>query len=348
MINCKTDISIEPLQKNCELVLEEHLIEKPLVPAIDIHAHLGKMWLGENYEPQYDIAQAVEAAKGFGLSAMVNLDGDYDDQYDRMLRKTEGFEDFIYTFGSVDLKRIGRSGFEQYARKAILRQASLGMRGIKIWKPLGLSIKDASGQYVRVDDERLNVIWRTAAELKLPVLIHIADPVAFFKPIDARNERQEELRAHPDWSFYGEGRYTFEQLMEMQGNLLANNPETTFIVAHCGSYSENLAQVGKWLDGYSNMHIDIADRLNDLGRQPYTSRAFFERYQDRILLGTDLSPLDTGRYPIYYRFLETMDEYFDYSTASSPPQGDWKIYGIGLSANVLKKVYRENALKILG
>ena len=334
-------------QKKCELVLEEHLIEKPRIPAIDVHTHLGRMLLGEDYESRYDTAQIVAAARNCGLEAIVNLDGEYEGHFDRMIRKTEGFEEFIITFGSVDLTRFEQPDFDSYVCKTIDRQVSLGMRGMKFWKILGLSIKDSRGNYLRADDERLNVIWHKAAEHKLPVLIHIADPTAFFKPIDQYNERIEELREHPDWSFYGEGRYAFPQLMEMQENLLANNEKTTFIVAHCGSYSENLAQVGKWLDAYANMYVDFADRINDLGRQPYTSRAFFERYQDRILFGTDLSPLDIGRYQIYFRFLETFDEYFDYSTALTPPQGIWKIYGVGLEPGVLSKVYRENALKIL-
>lgn len=335
------------LEKQSELVLEAHLKPKPAVPVIDIHTHLGRMILGDDYASRYDTAELVAGLKDCGLEAIVNLDGEYGEYFDNMLRKIQGFEDFIITFGTLDLTRFEQPDFERYVRQTVERQVSLGMRGMKFWKILGLSIKDSRGKYLRVDEERLDVIWHTAAEYKLPILIHIADPTAFFKPIDKRNERLEELAAHPDWSFYNEGRYTFPELMEMQENLLARNAKTTFIVAHCGSYSENLAQVGQWLDTYANMYVDIAERINDLGRQPYTSRAFFEKYQDRILFGTDLNPLDIQRYPINYRFLETFDEYFDYSTAPTPPQGIWKICGIGLDSGVLAKVYRENALKIL-
>ena len=181
-------------KKYCELVLDDHLIEKPCVPAIDIHTHLGRMLLGDDYESRYDTAQIVAAAKDCGLEAVVNLDGEYGEYFDRMIRKTEGFEDFVITFGSVDLTRFEQPDFERNVCKTIDRQVSLGMRGMKFWKILGLSIKDSQGNYLRVDDERLNVIWHKAAEYKLPVLIHIADPTAFFKPIDQRNERIEELR----------------------------------------------------------------------------------------------------------------------------------------------------------
>ncbi len=337
----------ETQEKKCELKLKEHFISKPFTPVVDIHTHFGRMLLGEDYASCYNMAEVVAALKDYGMQAVVNLDGEYDEYFDRMLRKTQGFEDFIITFGSLDLTRFEKPDFERYVRKTIERQISLGMRGMKFWKTLGLSIKDGRGNYLRVDDKRLEVIWHTAAEYRLPVLIHIADPTAFFKPIDLRNERIEELQAYPEYSFYNEGRYTFDQLMEMQENLLARNRQTTFVVAHFGSYSENLAQVGQWLDSYDNMYIDIAERISDLGRQPYTSRKFFERYQDRIMFGTDLNPLDIQRYPIYYRFLETFDEYFNYGTAPVPHQGIWNIYGIGLDEGVLNKVYRDNAVKLL-
>lgn len=338
---------LRPVRKNCELIREEHPTLVPRLPAIDVHTHFGRMLLGENYESCYDTGQVVEQMKNLGLASVVNLDGEYGEYYDRMMRKTEKYADFITTFGSVDLTLFERPDFDQYVYSTIKRQVSLGMRGLKLWKILGLSVKDARGSYLRADDERLAVIWHTAAEFHLPVMIHIADPTAFFKPIDDKNERIDELRVHPDWSFHGGGFYSFEQLMEMQERLLASYPDTQFIVAHFGSYSENIAQVGCWLERYANMYVDIAFRINDLGRQPYTSRAFFEKYQERVLFGTDLSPLDLDYYPIFYRFLETFDEYFDYSPRPVPPQGDWKIYGIGLETDILARVYRENAVKIL-
>ena len=334
-------------QRKSELVLNEHLVTSPKLPAIDAHTHFGRMWLGEDYEPRYDTARVVESLKNIGLAAAFNLDAEYDGYFDRMLRKTGEYLDYLIPFGSVDLSRFEQPDFDKYAYAAIKRQVGLGMRGIKIWKVLGLKIQDKHGAYLRPDDERLAVIWQTAAEFKLPVFIHIADPTAFFKPIDEQNERYDELHKYPDWSFCKEGLYSFEELMCMQERLLAANPETTFVVAHFGSYSENLTQVGEWLDRFPNMNVDIAMRINDLGRQPYTSRAFFDKYQDRILFGTDLDPTKLGYYPMNFRFLETLDEYFDYSPPPYFMQGAWKIYGIGLEDEVLEKVYRANALRIL-
>ena len=179
----------------------------------------------------------------------------------------------------------------------------------------------------------------------MPVLAHIADPVAFFKPVNGRNERYEELLHHPDWSYAKEGLYTFEELMEMQENLLLENPNTTFILPHGGSYPENLGFVSHCLDQFPNLYIDIAERISELGRQPYTCRKFFHRYQDRILFGTDAYPSQMQRrYPPYFRFLETWDEYFDYSSYNTR----WKIYGIGLEDEILEKIYYKNAERVLG
>ena len=178
------------------------------------------------------------------------------------------------------------------------------------------------------------------------MLFHIADPVAFFRPIDRFNERYEELGAHPDWSFCSPELYSFEQLMDMQENLISSYPDTTFVIAHGGSYSENLGYVGGQLDKYPNMYIDIAARIAEFGRQPYASRKFFSKYADRILFGTDSTPLGMD-YPTYYRFLETWDEYFDYSHSEIPNQGRWKIYGVGLEDQVLEKIYQLNAGKLL-
>ena len=329
-----------------ELVVEEHIITTPKFPVIDVHTHFGALVLGDQYDKLYDTKEIVEKYKGLGVEKVVNLDGSYGPELDRMLKKIHPYEDYILTFGSVDVSRIDDQGFESYVRKTLLESISKGIKGLKFWKNISLVLRDKNGKYIRVDDLRLKVIWETAAEFKLPILIHIADPVAFFKPINNFNERYEELQIHPDWSYYKPGLFSFEELMEMQENLISSNPDTTFIIAHVGSYSENLKFVMECLEKYPNMYVDIAERISELGRQPYSSRKFFIKFQDRILFGTDATAIN-HRYPINYRFLETWDEYFDYSYEPFYPQGRWKIYGIGLEDDVLKKVYYENAKKLL-
>ena len=207
-------------------------------------------------------------------------------------------------------------------------------------------MRDHNDALVPVDDKRLDMIWATAAELDIPVLAHVADPVAFFKALDAQNERWEELHAHPDWHFPSPPYPSFMAIMEQFERLVTRHPQTTFIGAHVGCYSENLNWVARMLERCDNYYVDISARISELGRQPYSSRRFFMNYADRILFGTDAGPsLDT--YHTYYRFLETDDEYFAYGPGEIPSQGRWRIYGLNLPDDVLEKVYRSNARKVL-
>ena len=189
----------------------------------------------------------------------------------------------------------------------------------------------------------------------MPVLIHIADPVAFFTPLDRFNERWEELHENPDWHFYptrpkGDLSHpdfpSFDEIMEQFESLLRRHPGTDFIGAHVGCYAENLGWVGRVMDACPNFYADISARIAELGRQPYTARDFFIAHQDRILFGTDSQP-DPQTYAIYYRFLETRDEYFNYGREQPPGVGRWQIYGLDLPDDVLRKVYAENARRVI-
>jgi predicted TIM-barrel fold metal-dependent hydrolase len=208
---------------------------------------------------------------------------------------------------------------------------------------------------VPVDDARLDPLWAAAGELDVPVTIHVADPIAFFEPLDARNERWEELHQHPDWHFWpprqssgGEGFPSFDELVDGLEAVVARHPGTTFIGAHVGCAAEDLDRVSAMLDTYPNFNCDIAARVAELGRQPYTARAFMIRWQDRVLFGTDMAP-DPAWYAVYYRFLETWDESFDYDadTDEPPSQGRWQIHGLGLPPEVLEKIYRGNAERLI-
>jgi predicted TIM-barrel fold metal-dependent hydrolase len=218
-----------------------------------------------------------------------------------------------------------------------------GACGIKFWKDFGLTVRDASGQLLRIDDERFAPIFEKAADWNLPVMFHTADPAAFFRPIDAFNERYEELAAHPDWGFSNSS-VSKRELLEQRNTVFGRHPRTTFVGAHVGETPEDLAFASAMLDRYPNVHVDMSARTPELGRQPYTARKFFLRFPDRILFGTDLLP-EISMYRLHYRFFETADEYFEYPSHASR-QGRWNIYGIFLPDDVLRKIYRENALKL--
>jgi hypothetical protein len=222
-----------------------------------------------------------------------------------------------------------------------------GARGLKVWKKLGLEYRDAAGVLIPIDDRRLDDLWSAAGDLRVPVLIHIADPVAFFRPLDATNERWEELHAHPDWHFPSPPFPSFAALMDQLEALIARHPLTTFIGAHVGCYAENLRWVARMLETYPNFAVDIAARLAELGRQPYTAKWFVERYAQRITFGLDVTPPTAAEYAPYFRFLETADEYFNYAAKPVGSQGRWQIYGINLDDAASREVYAGTAQRVI-
>jgi predicted TIM-barrel fold metal-dependent hydrolase len=235
-------------------------------------------------------------------------------------------------------------GHRMAAELAAAKQA--GASGLKIFKNLGLEYRNPDGSLIRVDDPRWDPIWTACGELGFPVLIHTADPKAFFLPTDPTNERWEELKRHPDWSFHGPSFPSYDELLRQFIKIVERHPKTIFIGAHVASSAEDLGQVGRWLDAYPNLYVDIAARIAELGRQPFTAREFFERYQDRILFATD-GPRVAERLHYHWRFLETHDEYFPYAENEFPPQGFWRIYGLELPDDILRKVYFANAERII-
>jgi len=308
-------------------------------PAIDAHSHLAR---------PNDPAELVDRMDRFNIRTIVDMDGWWGGVLeDHLARYATRYPGRFRVFCRVDLSAVDEPDFGRRAAAYVRDCRSKGAAGIKFSKSLGVKLTDRTGRFLRPDDERLRSIWDAAARLGMPVTIHIADPVAFFLPIDATNERYEELAAHPQWSYVGRGCPGFDELLASQRNLLRANPDTTFVVAHVGSYAENLAAVGAMLDEFPNLYVDTAERIAELGRQPYTARAFLERYADRVLYGTDLLPTEANT-SANYRFFETRDEYFPYNSFAEHNQGRWMIYGVGLPDDILRKIYVANAERLLG
>jgi len=227
------------------------------------------------------------------------------------------------------------------------RHVALGARGLKVLKELGLHYRDGEGNLIAVDDARLAPIWEEAGKLGVPVLIDQSDPAAFFDPITPENEHYETLTKYPSWSFADPRFPRKAELMQRRDNLVRRHRGTTFILAHVANNPENLGYVARLLDENPNANIDFSARLDELGRQPYTAREFMIRYQDRICFGTDM-PVSPEMYRCYFRFLETFDEFFyapDYDGTFGRHR--WPIYGLGLPAEVLRKIYHENALRLV-
>ncbi|MDE3105715.1 MAG: amidohydrolase family protein [Acidobacteriota bacterium] len=308
---------------------------QPRFPVIDYHNHLDAL------EPA-DVLRTMDAC---GVERVVNITMQTGDAALASLERWQhAAAERFATIGWMDWSGFDTPEFVPRTLDTMERMVERGAVGWKIWKDLGLTLRDRSGKLVRVDDERLDPVFDKARELGIPVMFHTSDPLAFYAPIDVQNERYEELAAHPEWGFHG-AEYTKLQLMEQRNNVFARHPHTRFVAAHVGEYAEDMGFVAAMLDRYANVDVDLSARANELGRQPYTAREFFLKYADRILFGADLLPTPE-MYRLYYRFLETRDEYFPYPTHASG-QGRWCIYGLYLPDDVLEKVYRTNALRLL-
>lgn len=340
------------------LTVEAHEVLQPRFPVIDAHNHLGDAFLTWSDDwLSRPVSQLIATMDEAGVRAIVDLDGRWGDLLRAELaRYQEPYPDRFAIFSGIDYDNFATDpNFGETEAKRLRESVALGARGLKVWKRLGLRLRDSEGKLIPVDDPRLDPLWATAGELNVPVLIHIADPVAFFTPLDRFNERWEELHENPDWHFYptrpkGDLSHpdfpSFDELMEQFESLLRRHPGTDFIGAHVGCYAENLGWVGRVMDACPNFYADISARIAELGRQPFTARDFFIAHQDRILFGTDSQP-DLQTYAIYYRFLETRDEYFNYGREQPPGVGRWQIYGLDLPDDVLRKVYADNARRVI-
>ncbi len=323
-------------------------------PVINVHSHFGFRLKGSAEK----LDEFIELMDRNNIAMCVSLDarlGDTLDEHKKHLWTK--YPNRFAIFAHIDWKGDGneekpetwdchRPDFARRIAKQLAGAKQQGVCGLKIFKRMGLNYRNADGSLLKIDDRRWDPIWRACGELDFPIIIHTADPAAFFLPIDATNERAEELFRHPDWSFPPDKFPSRQSLLDARNRVIARHPETVFIGAHGANNAEDLATVGKWLDQYPNLYVEFASRIGELGRQPYTARKFLIQYADRVLYGTD-GPWPEARVKQYWRFFETYDEYFPYSEKEFPPQGFWNIYGVGLPDDVLKKIYHRNILKLL-
>ena len=362
----KKPLDVTQFEPRSMLTAKETRVEQARFPVIDIHTHISFAAKSAGGVP-------VSAARRFlatpaellpvmdakNLRTMVNLTGGYAEGLAECVAKYDkAHPGRFLTFTEPMFAEAMKPDYAKRQADAIVAAKSAGARGLKVLKTLGLFLREnlTSGALVKVDDKRFDTMWEACGAQDLPVAIHVSDPAAFFLPTDRFNERFEELNNHPDWSFHGRDYPSNAEILAARDRVLARHPKTKFIGLHVGHSAENLGHVAATLDKYPNFFVEIGARVGELGRQPRASRKFFEKYQDRILFGTDAVPngIETPQqifgaklYEIYYRFLETEDEYFDYAPAAVPPQGRWRIYGLGLPEAILRKVYHANAARLL-
>ena len=337
------------------IVVSQTSITRAKYPVVDVHTHF---YVKGRHDTEL-LDRYVRMMDQNNIAVSISLDGTLGSKLDVHQEYLWGkYKHRFLIFANLDFQGTGNR--EQYGSwdcnqpyfvrnvvEQLKRQHASGViSGLKLFKDFGLRYKDASGACIRIDDPQWDPIWRTCGELGIPVIMHTADPSAFFLPIDSKNERQRELENHPDWSFHSSEFPSRASLHEARNRVIQRHPKTNFIAAHFGNDAEDLKELAGWLDAMPNLYVEFASRINELGRQPYTARQFFLDYSTRILFGTD-GPWPEARLRCYWRFLETKDEYFPYSEKVPPPQGDWNIYGFHLEDAILRQVYYENASRLI-
>ncbi len=344
-------IYLDEFRPTSELKTPQHILKRAKFPCVNVHTHPGRL-------TDRQIDEMVGVMDQSNIAVSISLDGRAGPRFaEHGQRLTERHPGRFVVFvrmdyiGSADPDQLAtwdvhKPGFGLRMADRLSDAVRQGAAGLKLIKSLGLSLRDPQGKLIKPDDRRFDPVWQRAGELKIPVLWHCADPVAFFRPSDEKNERWEELYRHPEWSFYGRDFPSHQELIDARNRVIARHPQTTFLCAHMADIPEDLAKLGGYLDRYPNMFVEIAARVAELGRQPYTARRFFLKYADRILFGTDGVPPVSELIP-HWRFLETWDESFPYEDNPFPPQGLWNIYGLGLPDDVLKNVYYENAARLI-
>ena len=330
--------SILDYRPRTTLVTTETLVPRAKFPVIDIHGHPPGINTAEG------LAGMVEEMDNLNLRVMTSASNTSGERLTQLLDiiNASPHKDRFRVFTGVDFRDVG-PGWADRAVAQLEADIKAGAVGVgEVGKSFGLTTRKRDGTRLKIDDPDLDPIWQAAARLDIPMFIHTAEPQEFFSPLDNKNERWLELALFPDRRNYQPGQVTFEELMTERNNLFKRHPKTRFIAAHFGWHANDLQRAAALLDAYPNVVIEAGAILYDLGRQPRAAHDFFVKYQDRILFGKD--SWQPQEFPYYWRVFETRDEYFDYYRDY---HAFWKLYGMDLPDQVLKKLYYQNALRVV-
>jgi len=326
-------VEYEPIST---LMVPEHKLSRSKFPFIDVHNH-------QNGMPTQDLGTLIREMDKLNMKVMVNLSGRSGNQIISSVKNVKDhYPSRFIVFANVDFNGVGKEDWGKKAAAQLEQDVKNGANGLKVFKNLGFSVMDVNGKRVAVDDPRLDPVWQKCAELKIPVLIHTADPKSFWDSMDVHNERWMELATHPNRKRGPNNPEPFEDLIAEQQRMFKKNSKTIFIAAHFGWMPNDLDRLSKLLDEMPNVNVEFGAVIAELGRQPKMARKFFENYQDRILFGKDAWIPE--EYATYFRVLETEDEYFPYHKKY---HAFWRMYGLGLPDPILKKIYYKNALRII-
>jgi predicted TIM-barrel fold metal-dependent hydrolase len=320
------------------LVVPEHKLTRAKYPFIDVHNHQSNM-------PSANLANLVEDMDKLNLAVMVNLSGRGNGGTEHLRGAINNvkahYPNRFIVFTNLDFSDIDKPDWTQKTVKQLEEEVKMGANGLKIFKNLGMFERDSKGQRIKVDDPRIGPVWDKCGELGIPVLIHSADPRPFWQPMDEKNERWLEMKTHPGRR-HDNDPVSWETIIEEQHNIFREHPKTKFIAAHLGWYGNDLAKLAALLDELPNVYTEIGAVIAELGRQPRFGRQFLIKYQDRVMFGKD--SWVPGEYATYFRVLETADDYFPYHKRY---HAFWRMYGLDLPDDVLKKIYYKNALRLI-
>jgi predicted TIM-barrel fold metal-dependent hydrolase len=331
--------SITEYRPRSTLVVPAHEVPRARFPVVDFHGHPPDLSTRESIEG------VIAAMDALNIQVMVQARPSSGERLTRQIEavREAGYADRFVFFASLDLDDVAPGSGTRIAAQ-LEEDVRAGAVGIgEIMKSFGLTTLKADGTRLTLDDPELDVVWETAGQLGIPVFIHTGDPAEFFEPLDYENERWLEMALFPNRRLNDRSRFpAFDDLMAERDRLIAKHPDTTWVLAHMGWHTQDLARLGEIFDRHPNVLGEVGAVLYDLGRQPRFARQFFIAYSDRILFGKDSFAPD--EYPYYWRVFETADEYFDYYRDY---HAFWKLYGMDLPDDVLKAVYYKNALRII-
>jgi predicted TIM-barrel fold metal-dependent hydrolase len=331
--------SITDYKPRTTLVVPQHPTPRAKFPVVDIHSHQ------QTPISAADFARVVQGMEQNNLRVLVNLSGGSGNRLKSGIEaiRTSKYPDRMVLFANIDFPREGVGpGFGAKAAAQLEADIAAGAKGLKIFKDYGLRVRRSDGSRLKLDDPELDPVWEACARLNVPVLIHTAEPQEFFEPIDMKNERWLELALYSSRRYPPDQAPRFEELIAERDRMFTKHAKTKFIAAHFGYHANDLARMGKLMDRLPNLHTEVGAILAELGRQPRAAHDFFVTYQNRILFGKDSYQPD--EYPYYWRTFETGDEYFDYYRDY---HAFWKLYGMRLPDDVLKKLYYKNALSLV-
>ena len=336
---CGQEMGFEEYNPPSTLVVPEHRVTKAKFPFIDVHNHQFSM-------PTQNLSELVGEMDKLNMAVMVNLSGrgrGSDEHLQNALKNVhDNYPNRLIVFTNINLSDIDDADWTTKTVQQIRDNVKAGANGLKIYKSQGMSNTDSSGDRIKIDDSRIDPVWAVCGELGIPVLIHSADPKQFWQPFDANNERWLELKTHPRRKRDDTSPAPWQTIIDEQHNIFRKHPGTTFINAHLGWYGNDLQTLGELMDKYPNMNAEIGAVIAELGRQPRAANAFLTKYQDRVMFGKD--SWHPEEYYTYFRVLETADEYFPYYKKY---HAYWKMYGLDLSDEVLRKIYYKNALRVI-